>query len=95
MAVFSLSCFSKSSSLKPYFARNTRFSDNKRPFEFKLNTNERNTLAKSFVPMISRDWNFSVSVFPTTYILQLFNIRLEGYLDSDPTPEMTFSSFND
>ena len=57
------------------------------PYALKLDTNRTNAFANSFIPMTSRDWNsLPLTVFPATYNLQSFKIRIYRFIQLRPNP---------
>ena len=83
-------CFDEIKSIIPpkaSFARNTRFSKIQHSNALKLDINQTNAFANSFIPMTSRDWNsLPPTVFPTTYNLQSFKTSTHRYLRLLPNP---------
>ena len=85
---------------KAVFTRNTLFSNAQHPFAVNLDKNRTSAFANTFIPVISRDWNWNslpATVFPATYNLQLFKTRIHRHLRLLPSPNIipSSSSFHD
>ena len=65
---------------KACFARSTRFAESQHSFAVKLEKCRTTSFANTFVSMTSKNWNSPpASVFPSTYNLQTFKIRVHKH----------------